>query len=150
MYRPSSPGLRLFLSSALYLWWLRLATLTQASTPTTAAPGTVIPFPLNRLQSTNRNRETCQKRTPRRLDSKEVCFFLKEVRKDIGNLTGQEGLRHFLGPLTAAGGSLVETTLLTWRRQLVTESVQHVVEQFKGKNRLGGYAYRVYYAEIGS
>jgi hypothetical protein len=193
MYRPSSPGLRLFLSGVLCLLWFGLAPLTQASTPTTAAPGAVVPPPrqpssephpgpgkqpeedkpearlvglmrqaglpdvklriarnLRQVRLGTMSPEQFYKALAQMDMPKEARFFLMEVRKDIGNLTGQEGLRHFLGPLTEAGGSLVETTLLTWRRQLVMEGVRQVIGQFKGKNRLGGYTYRVYYAEIGS
>lgn len=80
---------------------------------------------------------------------KEHRFFLMEVKKDIGNILGNDGLRFFLGAPTAAGGSAVETRLLTWRRQMVMEGIKQVIQEFRGKNSINGQEFRVYYAEIG-
>ena len=79
----------------------------------------------------------------------EARFQLMEVKKDLGNILGDQGLRFFLGQPTAAGGSAVETRLLSWRRQMVMDGIRQVIQEFKGKNRVDGHEFRVYYAEIG-
>ena len=80
---------------------------------------------------------------------KEARFQIMEVKKDIGNVLKPEGLRYFLGEPFSGGGTSVEKIILTWRRQLVKEGIREVMKQFMGRNRIDGYEFKVYYAEIG-
>ena len=93
--------------------------------------------------------ETFYKRLGKMDLPKEARFLLMEVKKDLGNVLGPEGLRYFLGEPTSGGGTSVEKILLTWRRQMVKEGIRRVMQEFKGRNRIDGYEFKVYYAGIG-
>ncbi|HOW58740.1 MAG TPA: PASTA domain-containing protein [Candidatus Omnitrophota bacterium] len=86
-------------------------------------------------------------------DGLERRHLLMQVKKEIGDYqgrTGQKGLKYFLGELYAEGGSKVEKDLLSWRRQIVLEGIEHVARKFKGKNNINGYKFKVFLGEIGS
>jgi len=81
---------------------------------------------------------------------KEARHMLNEVKKDIANYMGAERMGFFFGESFPEGGSKVESVLLAWRRAVVRQAVQEVLTQFRGKNVINNYKFRVFKADIGS
>ena len=81
---------------------------------------------------------------------KEPRHILMEVKKDIAQYRGRDGLRQILGTQFPEGGSAVEMTLLSWRRDLVRQGINQTIQALQGKNRINGQAFSIYYAEVGS
>ncbi|MEZ4598286.1 MAG: hypothetical protein R2940_00660 [Syntrophotaleaceae bacterium] len=78
-------------------------------------------------------------------DGKELRHVLMEVKKDVGNYLGDEGLRMVLGERYVEGGSFVEKKLLTHRKDVVMEGIDQTIRQFAG----GEQKFSVYYSEVG-
>ncbi len=83
-------------------------------------------------------------------DGKEVRHVLMEVKKDIGNHLGNDGLKSVFGEQYAAGGSQVEKAVLGYRKQEVLSTIDQVIKEFSGKNTIDGKTYSVFYSEVGS
>jgi hypothetical protein len=81
---------------------------------------------------------------------KEQRHLLNEVKKDIANYRGQEGLNYFLGRRLSGGGTEVEMELLSWRRGVVNGAINQVIADFRGRNLIDSYKFRVFLALIGS
>jgi hypothetical protein len=80
----------------------------------------------------------------------EPRHMLNQVKKDIFDYGGERGRQYFFGTLYAEGGSLVEKTLLDWRRQVVFDAVDEVMVRFRGRNVANGEKFNAYLAEVGS
>ena len=83
---------------------------------------------------------------------KEVRHTLMEVKKDIGNYLGQDGLRAVFGEVFASGATRVEAEILTHRKQVVFETIKQAIVAYRDKvfRATGEYPkFTFYYGEVG-
>lgn len=79
-------------------------------------------------------------------EGKEVRHVLMEIKKDIGNYLGKNGLRKVFGELYPSGGSQAESIILSHRKNVVMETIKQVMKDFAGEDL----KFTVYYSEVGS
>ncbi|MBN1568442.1 MAG: PASTA domain-containing protein [Acidobacteria bacterium] len=80
---------------------------------------------------------------------KEPRFFLMELKTEVETYRGTEGVRYLFGDSYKGGSTYVEHKLLSWRRDFVYETIKDVVAEFRGRNVIDGFEYKVFLAEIG-
>lgn len=86
-----------------------------------------------------------------RMDTgKEPRFFLMELKSEVADYRGGDGLKILFGDPYPGGGSYVEHKILSWRRDFVTSLIRDVVRQFQGRTTVDGVDYKVFYSEVGS
>ena len=83
-------------------------------------------------------------------EGKEPRHVLMEIKKEILQQYGPEGLAKVLGPQFKEGGTPVERILLSERKKIVMQGINETIKHFQGQNLRNGHRFSVYYAPIGS
>lgn len=80
---------------------------------------------------------------------KELRHVLMEVKKDVGNWKGERGLRFVFGDIYASGATVVESKILTYRREIVMETIKDSIKEFKRAHPELAKTFTFYYGEVG-
>jgi len=78
-------------------------------------------------------------------EGQELRHTLMEVKKDVGNYLGENGLKRVFGNLTPSGGSDVEAKILTHRKEVVMETIHQAIQIYAKTNP----KFSMYYGEVG-
>jgi hypothetical protein len=76
---------------------------------------------------------------------KEIRHTLMEVKKDVGNYLGEEGLKKVFGEIFKSGATKVEADILTHRKKVVMHTIKKALIEFKKTNP----KFTMYYGEVG-
>jgi len=83
---------------------------------------------------------------------KEVRHVLMEVKKDIGNYLGKNGLEAIFGPVYESGGTYAEALILTHRKKVVMEIINKAIVAYREQVKVTTGEYpklSFYYGEVG-
>jgi len=83
---------------------------------------------------------------------KELRHALMEVKKDIGNYLGEEGIRKVFGEIYPSGATRVEATILAHRKAVVMETIKLAIVAYREKVKAATGEYpkmTFYYGEVG-
>ncbi|MCA9407636.1 MAG: hypothetical protein KC733_03015, partial [Candidatus Omnitrophica bacterium] len=82
----------------------------------------------------------------------ELRHVLMEVKKDVGNYLGEQGLRSVFGEIYQSGATRVEATVLSHRKQVVMDTIKQAIVIYRDqvKAQTGEYPKNTfYYGEVG-
>ncbi len=83
---------------------------------------------------------------------KELRHVLMEVKKDVGNYLGSEGLKSVFGHIYESGATIVEASILKHRKKVVMDTVKQAIVVYRDrvKAATGEYPkFSFYYGEVG-
>jgi hypothetical protein len=78
---------------------------------------------------------------------KELRHTLMEVKKDVGNYLGKNGLTHYFGEIHDSGGTRVEAEILTHRKKVVMDTIKKAIGVYAKKHKNPKVTF--YYGEVG-